>query len=144
MIVVIPTPRKNCPALNALTMEDVQPLHLAICQRPNDYGRLLAEYWDRGQTFAVCEWDICPPPGAVASYEECGSPWCLSPYPLHRGNVAQGFGFSKYVPEGPAPAEWKTTEWRMLDGAVIPHLRTLYGQPHVHPPVAHAREEVSP
>jgi hypothetical protein len=145
MIVVIPSPEPRCPALDALEMEGVDELHLALCTAPTDYGRVFSEYWNRGEPFIVCEWDICPWPEAIDKLSECNAGWCAHRYPLHRGNVTLSFGLGKYRPQGEAPAEWAQTRWDQLDGQVIPVLNRLYGKPHVHePPVAHARREVAP
>jgi hypothetical protein len=140
MIVTVPTPEYFAPATRALRMEGIG-VDEELCTKPNDYGILFAHLWDRGDPFIICEHDIIPWPGAVAKLADCRECWCTHRYPLHVGNVARSFGIGKYQPVGQAPFEWRDTEWRMLDGQVIPLLNRLYGHPHTHePPVAHARE----
>jgi hypothetical protein len=143
MIVTVPTPEYLAIATRALRMEGIG-VDEELCSEPNDYGRLVADTWDKGRPFIICEHDIIPWPGAVAALAECGTPFCTHKYPLAQGNIARGFGIGKYVPIGRAPAIWRETEWRMLDGEVVPFLLRTFGKAHVHePPFAHARRELA-
>lgn len=136
---VVVTPERNCPAHRALAMEGV-PHDEIHATRSHDYGEWFAALWNMGQPFVVVEHDIIPFPGAIERLWNCPEPRCTHRYPLHQGNVTLGFGIGKYVPQGPAPDSWRETEWRMLDGMVVPVLNERLGLPHVHePPVAHAR-----
>jgi hypothetical protein len=139
-VIVVPTPKLSSPAWRALRMEGIEDLWEWRCTDPYDYGRWFAYAWDEGEPFVIVEWDVIPWPGAVPGLLDCSSPWCTHAYPLHRGRLATSFGIGKYIPTGPAPDEWRQTEWQQLDGQVVPVLRERLGAPHVHePPVAHAR-----
>lgn len=140
-MIVVPTPELDCPAARALRMEGV-----AVVERylpgPLSYGRLFTDLWEGGEPFVIVEWDIIPWPGAVQALLDCPKPWCTYRYPLHRGKLAKSFGIGKYCPSGSAPSNWTSTEWRLLDGAVLPVVQFRLGRQHVHePPVAHARRE---
>lgn len=127
------------PALLALRMEGLEVIPYP-CAGPCDYGRMFAELWNEGQKFVVVEHDIVPSPGAVEALLDCPEKHCTHQYPLNQGQLAISFGIGKYDPAGTAPAEWASTPWRMLDGAVLPEVRKRLGVPHVHePPVAHVR-----
>lgn len=139
---VPPADHTDGAALKALAMEGFNPIQWR-CFGELNYGAMFALTWDLGHPFIVVEHDIVPWPGALRGLLECPEPWCTHAYPLGVGNVTTSFGIGKYTPKGPAPAEWRETPWRLLDGEVIPHLIYLYGESHVHtPPVAHARAEL--
>jgi hypothetical protein len=142
MNVYVATPELGCPAVHALRMEEAS-FSTLLCPNPESYGEHFSRVWDRGQPFVIVEWDIVPWPGAVRDLLACPKPYCTHRYPLHSGQLAVSFGIGKYVPRGPAPEEWATTEWKYLDGAVVPVLHERLGRPHIHEPAcAHARRTV--
>lgn len=135
----VPTPQLDSPAARALRMEGLKVREL-ICVTDYAYGQWFTEEWNRRRPFVMVEHDIIPWPGAVEALLECDRPWCSHEYPLQQGHLTTSFGIGKYVPDGPAPADWAETEWRLLDGSVLPEVRKRLGPVHVHePPVAHAR-----
>jgi hypothetical protein len=147
-VIVVPIPQEwgptRSPALSALRMEGLE-VRAHLCASPLDYGRLFTELWNAGKKFVIVEHDIVPSPGVVEALLGCpAGKHCTHQYPLHQGNLAISFGIGKYDPVAEAPADWASTPWRLLDGAVLPVVRQRCGPPHVHvPPVAHARREVA-
>ncbi len=59
------------------------------------YSALLAELWADGETFAVVEHDIIPPPGALPALEACPGQWCCHRYPYGFGRYA-GLGLARF------------------------------------------------
>jgi hypothetical protein len=140
MNVYVMTSTIDCPAHWALRQEAVEH-EVLINEGRFGYGVNFADVWDLGQPFVSLEHDIVPWPGAVQHLLECPHPRCSHRFPAAPpGNLPLGFGIGKYHPREPAPANWRTTEWRMLDGQVVPVLNTRLGAVHIHePPVAHCR-----
>lgn len=139
MNVWIATTDLDCPAAWALATEGVA-YGATLNLDPFDYGSHFSDLWNEGKPFIVVEHDIVPWPGALKELWECDQPWCGYPFPQPDHNLANGFGVAKYRPRGSAPEEWPETEWRYLDGAVVPVLHERIGRIHLHgPPVAHAR-----
>lgn len=143
LIVVVATPEADCAATRALYAEGVPySAHLTLGEW--DYGSLWWSLWNEGRPFIVVEWDIAPWPGAIRTLDQCTSAWCTHRYPLHRtsdgAQITTSFGINKIRPIGPAPNAWLSTEWRLLDGLVVPVVRDRLGDSHIHePPVAHVK-----
>lgn len=136
MKLVVATPEDYSPASRALRMEALG-VDEVVCSGPLDYARLFERLWAEGDRFVLCEWDVAPWPGAAAALAGCERPWCVHRYAQGRGMFAHGLGLGAYTPEGPLSLD---APWQVLDGQVLPALRELIGEPHVHePPVAHVR-----
>jgi hypothetical protein len=139
--VLVVATNERCPAVFALRSERV-PFDLVLVEDDYTYGRTLAEYWQRGETFVNVEHDIVPWPGAIQEVLNCEHAWCGYDYPVGEAGVMPGaigcVKFSeKLMRHSPSKTcdAWADTKWNKLDGVIF---KSMPGHWHRHEPaVAH-------
>lgn len=115
---------------------------------PTQYGKVIAEYWKKGESFLVVEPDIVINPLVFIAINECDCEYGCFPY-AWKTNVGPALGCTwfkdTFIAKYPNAAfEASHVSWRQFDVVFMRHvLARKYGeQPHVHlPPVVHLNEE---
>jgi len=57
-----------------------------------EYFELIRLLWAAGRDFVIVEHDVEIPPGALAGFVVCPSPWCAHSYEVYAGDVATAYG----------------------------------------------------
>ena len=109
---------------------------------PFQYGRILADYWQQGESFAVVEPDIVIREDVAEAIMSCKCDYGCFPY-AWRTDVGPALGctwfrapFLARYPDAMKKVQAQNVTWRQLDVVLMRHvLAREYGeQPHVHLP----------
>lgn len=146
MQVIIPAIDENCVASLALRKEGIEH-DVVVMDGDYDYGELLVELWQSGESFILLEHDVVPWPGAITQLAECPELWCSYEYPLAPNTLRPALGCIKVscivinaYRNLPARFGWAERIWSQMDGAVCPALESIAGKTHIHkPPLAHVK-----
>lgn len=107
------------------------------------YGKLIAELWESGDSFAIIEQDIRVRADIVDGFLSCPEPYCAYPYSWMT-DVGPALGCTRFraeltrdYPTAAEEAVLKNVGWQQFDVILMRHvLVRRYGlQPHVHLPV---------
>lgn len=106
------------------------------------YGDLLAEFWNRGDSFILLEQDVLPWPGALTEMWNCPKSWCAMPLVVHQCVNETNLGCVKFGKEfiETFPDLWKSYprndifDWRSLDSWLYQQLEP--DRHHRHSPPA--------
>jgi hypothetical protein len=114
------------------------------------YGRLFRRLWSEWRTFIICEHDVVPTPGQLATLTTCGHDWCS--YSYDDGLYPDGpmFGLAKFsgrlMSEHPHAADVALVigrrrdveaEWWRVDALVARDLGIRGVEWHQHRPAVH-------
>jgi hypothetical protein len=125
---------------------------------PNDggaYSRLFRRLWAAGETFIICEHDVVPTVGQIATILSCDHDWCSFRYDGDAYPGGPMFGLCRFdrrvMAAHPLTGEYATMadrelgierSWHDLDAYVARDLliRGVTWREHL-PPVRHVRED---
>jgi len=112
--------------IDALRVQFVQPEATRI-KGKEGYWKLIADLWDRGETFFIVEQDNIVWPGAIDTLNHCKNPWCTLPSLCRGVMVYTSFGTVKFdaaIIER-FPDFWKDLpdkQWYWLDSNWATHM----------------------
>lgn len=129
----------------------VQNIHFRFIEKADQTGylRILTEFWEQKQDFAVVEPDIVIRKDVAEAMLNCHCEYGCFPY-AWTTNVGPALGctwfrrsFLEKYPDAMREVQHKNVSWKQLDVVLMRHvLARKHGeQPHVHlPPVQHLNE----
>lgn len=142
---------------NALRKHWRRPLetfiHFIDPEAPKAYERIIREYWEAGEDFAVVEPDIVIREDVAEAFQLCPCKYGCFPYNWVT-DVGPALGCTWFrsellhqYPDAMAKVSSKNISWKQLDVVLMRHvLAREYGeQPHVHlPAVQHLNKPLLP